>query len=979
MRNIEAMPSPTFPLPVTPGLKRLLLVVFGLFALLGINSLYLVGITTLEWTTGRIFQDHFYPLMFLIHLVLGLVAIIPVLIFGALHGRNAWPRPNRRAVRAGLALFVMAVVLLASGVALTRLGFFELKNPQIREGIYWIHVTTPLVVIWLFVLHRLAGVGIRWRIGALQAGGALAFLVLVFLLQMPLSTGKPLPPAASVSKEDFPPGSLAPSLAKTSDGNRIPSGILMMDQYCKDCHADVHGQWSRSAHRLSSFNNPAYLFSVRETRAFSRKTTGSDQIARFCAGCHDPVPLFSGAFDDPNFDDVKHPTANAGITCTVCHTITRIDSPRGNADYTIEAPHHYPFTFTENPFLRWVNHQLVKAKPAFHKATFLKPLHRDPAFCGVCHKVHIPEAVNNYKWLRGQNHYDAYQLSGVSGHGAMSFYYPPKAVHKCSACHMPFTPSDDFGAFPDDSTRLQVHDHQFRGANTALPHLLGLPEDVLVTHRQFLQGALRVDIFGIKEDGRIDGRLTAPLRPEIPALEPGKRYLLEVVLRTLRVGHLFTQGTADSNQVWLDVVIESSGKVIGRSGGISEEDSRKVDKAARSHSSSSVSAPGRVDPWSHFVNAYLLDRDGNRIDRRNAQDIFTPLYNHQIPPGAADVAHFSLLIPPDVTGPVTVAVKLQYRKFDTTYLKHFQGKAFVANDLPITTIAEDRITFPTSSSRQRSRESVSRDGNKQPSAMDGKDKKEMSGPENKSFAAPIPTWERWNDYGIGLLRKGDKGSSKGELRQAEQAFTQVERLGKADGPLNLARVYWKEGRLADAGEALRRAARFDPPGWPWVIEWFTGLVNKQNGYLDEAIDNFTRILHTDFPEAWAREFDFSQDYRIRNELGQTLFERAKQERGPARHEARESLLRQAKDQFLQVLVLDPENVAAHYNLALIHARLGEQDLAEIHRKLHLKYKPDDNAMERAVTIHRRANSAANHAAESIVIYNLQRPGAYGLP
>ena len=30
----------------------------------------------------------------------------------------------------------------------------------------------------------------------------------------------------------------------------------------------------------------------------------------------------------------------------------------------------------------------------------------------------------------------------------------------------------------------------------------------------------------------------------------------------------------------------------------------------------------------------MLDRDGNRIDRRNPQDIFMPLYNHQIPPGA---------------------------------------------------------------------------------------------------------------------------------------------------------------------------------------------------------------------------------------------------------------------------------------------------------------------------------------------------------
>jgi O-acetylhomoserine/O-acetylserine sulfhydrylase-like pyridoxal-dependent enzyme len=71
-------------------------------------------------------------------------------------------------------------------------------------------------------------------------------------------------------------------------------------------------------------------------------------------------------------------------------------------------------------------------------------------------------------------------------------------------------------------------------------------------------------------------------------------------------------------------------------------------------------------------------------------------------------------------------------------------------------------------------------------------------------------------------------------------------------------------------------------------------------------------------------------------------------------------------------------VTAHYNLALIHARLGESDLARHHRQLHMKYKPDDNAQERAVAIHRLNNPAADHAAEAVVIYDLQRPGAYGL-
>ena len=231
----------------------------------------------------------------------------------------------------------------------------------------------------------------------------------------------------------------------------------------------------------------------------------------------------------------------------------------------------------------------------------------------MCHKVHLPPELNAYKWLRGQNHFDSYQLSGVSGHGAASFYYPPKATDTCADCHMPLVSSEDFGArdFLDNGSRT-IHEHLFRGANTAIPKLVGLDEQVVLDQQAFLADRVRVDIFGLRDGGAIDGPLTAPLRPEVPSLFPGQRYLLETVIRTTRIGHHFTQGTADSNEVWLDVSVKLNGTVIGRSGAMADD--------------------GEVDPWSHFVNAYVLDRHGRRIDRRNAQDIFVALYDHQIPP-----------------------------------------------------------------------------------------------------------------------------------------------------------------------------------------------------------------------------------------------------------------------------------------------------------------------------------------------------------
>ena len=59
-------------------------------------------------------------------------------------------------------------------------------------------------------------------------------------------------------------------------------------------------------------------------------------------------------------------------------------------------------------------------------------------------------------------------------------------------------------------------------------------------------------------------------------------------------------------------------------------------------------------------------------------------------------------------------------------------------------------------------------------------------------------------------------------------------------------------------------------------------------------------------------------------------------------------------------------------------RLDDETSAAAHRSLHLKYKPDDNAKDNSVAAHRARNPAANHAAESIVIYDLQKAENYEL-
>jgi tetratricopeptide (TPR) repeat protein len=204
-------------------------------------------------------------------------------------------------------------------------------------------------------------------------------------------------------------------------------------------------------------------------------------------------------------------------------------------------------------------------------------------------------------------------------------------------------------------------------------------------------------------------------------------------------------------------------------------------------------------------------------------------------------------------------------------------------------------------------------------------------------------------------------------------------LGRPDGPLNLARVYHAEGRLDEAVDALARAARHtDPPAPSWTLSWLSGLINRQQGYFDEAERNFRSVLEDRTPEMARRGFDFSKDYEVINLLGQTLFDRARQLRGPSQKDAREQYLRAAVEQFENTLRLDSENVTAHYNLQLLYSELGDAAKAEEHGRLHRRYKLDDNARDRAVRLAREKYPAANHAAEALVIYPLNRPRAPGL-
>ena len=73
---------PRYRAVIGPKLKVLLICLFALFALLVVNSVYLVALRIMGLSTGESYENWFYLIMFLAHLIMGLALLIPLILFG---------------------------------------------------------------------------------------------------------------------------------------------------------------------------------------------------------------------------------------------------------------------------------------------------------------------------------------------------------------------------------------------------------------------------------------------------------------------------------------------------------------------------------------------------------------------------------------------------------------------------------------------------------------------------------------------------------------------------------------------------------------------------------------------------------------------------------------------------------------------------------------------------------------------------------
>jgi tetratricopeptide (TPR) repeat protein len=196
---------------------------------------------------------------------------------------------------------------------------------------------------------------------------------------------------------------------------------------------------------------------------------------------------------------------------------------------------------------------------------------------------------------------------------------------------------------------------------------------------------------------------------------------------------------------------------------------------------------------------------------------------------------------------------------------------------------------------------------------------------------------RWNNYGIGLLDAQQYAASYA-------AFERVARLRPdyADAYTNMAIVDIQWERYNDARPKLAKALELCPPesssNSPARSRalYYRALVERNEGDLDHAIADF---------EEMARQYPESRD--AHRELGFTLYQEHK--------------YADALKQYQELQQIAPDDLAAHYNLAILYRRMGDKQKAAVEAKAFAEQKDDPGATTYALDYLRKHPELANES------------------
>ncbi len=267
---------------------------------------------------------------------------------------------------------------------------------------------------------------------------------------------------------------------------------------------------------------------------------------------------------------------------------------------------------------------------------------------------------------------------------------------------------------------------------------------------------------------------------------------------------------------------------------------------------------GDLDPSAHSFTNRLINKEGTLNDVHQVWNNRIVAYNNTIQSGRSQVMRYSFTMPKDMQGGITVTATVKYRRFNQHFIDFGLNKHWVQ---PVVDMASASRTFTA--------------GENKPAAP--------GAGENK-------LWMRWNNYGIAALDAQQYASSV-----AAFAHVAALRPDYADAYTSQAIVDIQWERYDAARPALAKALTLAPDDARAL--YYLALVERNEGNMDEAIADFKKV---------AAQFPRSRD--AHRELGFSYYQQHHYDL--------------ARTEYETVQTIDPDDLAAHYNLSILYRRLG---------------------------------------------------------
>lgn len=613
-------------------------------------------------------------LQVLLHIAAGFTSVLPYLVYQLRH----WWVWRRQKVTAEMVLgYMLTAMLLTCFVSGLWLTWQAAAGPRISRVWDLVHLVAGVGTLALLSVHLLLAylrrrlqarsvtelqMGMRrfgFGITAVSMVTALTMLLAARLWplrpsQYPVPSNYSLPSYAQNSAE-YRGSPFAPSNARTDGGMLVDPEVLGNSQSCGSagCHEQIYAEWEPSAHRFSAMN-PSFQ-AVQKKFAADREPAET----RYCAGCHDPISLFAGAKDIHNLS-LSAPGMQEGCSCVVCHTIDRIDQ-RGNADYVLVPPQRYLWE-TSTGWRKAVSDLLIRAYPRQHLADYDRAVLRTPEYCGVCHKQYIPEELNRFGIVDAQNQFDEWRNSHWHADD------PEKSLN-CTDCHMRLVgDSSDPGRGEGGTVRRSADDRSHRhhgtiATNFFMPKVLKLPhweEQVQLTEAWLRGETVIPEIEHLWPQGPVASlELIAPSYAKV-----GEEIHVRAVVSNRKAGHNLTTGPLDFMRCWIHLRVQDArGQLVAEWGGIDPVTREITDAPGMIHQVGNSRKEGTL-----VLEGMPVDGQGQLIRRHELWEKAGGKGKRVIFPNYSDSQLYTLRVPADAVGPLTVNADLNYRRYRQEFL-----------------------------------------------------------------------------------------------------------------------------------------------------------------------------------------------------------------------------------------------------------------------------------------------------------------------